>query len=105
LPTLAEQCLSEGRHWLKKIYFYGDIMNDVNAFHKGDVVAFKIDVDNLSKSSAEYQYCVVEIKDGNISISQHGNVKEVSPFELLTQQEVEKAKKEASEAVDNYMKG
>jgi hypothetical protein len=80
-------------------------MDRIDSFHEGDIVAFKIDVDNLTESSDEYKYCVIGKTENKVSVSRRGDVKDVSPHELLTKEEVKQAEKEAKDAVNNFLKG
>jgi len=75
-------------------------MGDINSFHEGDIVAFKIDTDVFSDDK---KICVVEKKekDNKIVISKHGETKEVSPFELLTAQEVKNIEKEIHDELNS----
>ena len=79
-------------------------MERIDLFMEGDIVVFKLDSDNLSESSDNAKFCVVGKSNNKVLISKRGQTSEASPFELLTAQEVKQAEKEASDAVDNYMK-
>jgi hypothetical protein len=80
-------------------------MDRIDSFNEGDIVAFKVDIDNLSDSSIDCRYCVIGKDNGNVKISKRGSIEVVSPLELLTSEEIEKAQKEASEALNKIIFG
>ena len=68
-------------------------MNDVNSFKKGDEVAFRLDEDEISLSTKDSRWIVIEIKEKTLLISNKGEKKEVDPCELLTSDEIKNVEK------------